>query len=91
MAKNTLVVEVIFNISHGNHYGMVFWVKYGEYSERWGFGWICQERKTCEENFFQINAEWSSKMLQKMISADVKANVKKQEMKEPVAESCNFL
>ena len=39
---------------------------------------------------FSDNVKWSSKMLQKMISADTKTDVK-QEIKEPLAVSYNFL
>ena len=39
---------------------------------------------------FSDNVEWSSKNLWKMISADVKANIKQQEINDLVAVSYNF-
>ena len=44
-----------------------------------------------KKEFVLDNFESSSEKLQKRISADVKADVKQQEIKELVAVSCNFL
>ena len=33
--------------------------------------------KICDGNLFSVNVEWSSKMFWKMISTDVKANIKR--------------
>ena len=41
--------------------------------------------------FFSDNVEWSSKNYWKMISADVKANLKQQELKDLGAVSYKFL
>ena len=42
------------------------------------------------KTFLSDNVEWSSKNLWKMISADVKANKKQQEIKDLVALSYKF-
>ena len=48
-----------------------------------GFEWISLKRKKfCDKNIFSDNAKWSSKRLWKMISADVKTNVKQLKIKE---------
>ena len=44
-----------------------------------------------KEEFILDNFESNSEKLQKMISANVKADVKQQELKDLVAVSCNFL
>ena len=49
------------------------------------------KRKISDENLFSYNVERSSKSLWKMISADVKANLKQQEIKEIEAASYKFL
>ena len=49
-----------------------------------GFLWICWKI------FFSDNVEWSSKNLWKMVSTDVKANLKQQEIKDLVAVSYKF-
>ena len=44
-----------------------------------------KKKKICHKNLFSDNIEWSSNNLWKIISADVKANVKQKEIKELVA------
>ena len=56
-----------------------------------GFEFESVKRKISDENLFSDNAERSSKSLWKMISADVKANVKQQKIKEIEAASYKFL
>ena len=48
------------------------------------------KKKNCDENLFLDNVEWSSKNLWKMMSANVKANIKQQEIKDLVAASSFF-
>ena len=50
-----------------------------------------KKKKNCDENLFLDNFEWSSKNLSKMMSANVKANIKQQELKDLVAVSYIFL
>ena len=47
--------------------------------------------KNCDENLFSDNVESSLKKLWKMISADVRINVKQKEMKKLKAGSYTFL
>ena len=54
-------------------------------------GGSIENEKFVTKIFFSHNVEWSSKNLRKIISADVKANKKKQEIKDLVAVSYNFL
>ena len=49
------------------------------------------KKKICDKNLFSNNIEWNSKKLWKIISADAKANIKQQEIKELVAVSYTFL
>ena len=59
----------------------------------WGRGvWVnLLKRKIWDKNLFSDNVEWSSKNLWKMMSADVKANIKQQEIKDVVAVSYNLI
>ena len=47
--------------------------------------------KFATKNLFSDNIEWSSKNLWKMISADVKANIKQLDIKDLVAVPYKFL
>ena len=49
------------------------------------------KKKICDKNLFSNNIEWNSKNLGKIISADAKANIKQQEIKELVVASYTFL
>ena len=48
------------------------------------------KRKSCDKNLFSDNVEWSSENVWKMMPADVKANIKQQEIRDLVAVSYNF-
>ena len=50
-----------------------------------------KKEKFATKNLFSDNIEWSSKNLWKMISADVKANIKQQEIKDLAGVSYRFL
>ena len=49
-----------------------------------------KKRKCLTKIFFSDNVEWSSKNLWKMMSSDVKANIKQWEIRDPVAYITNF-
>ena len=52
---------------------------------------LLKKENSGRKSFFSDNIEWSSKNLWKMISADVKANIKQQEIKDLVGVSYRFL
>ena len=52
---------------------------------------LSKKKNLWQKSFFSNNVDWNPKYLWKMTSADVKANVKQQEIKELVAESYIFL
>ena len=55
-------------------------------------GWVnLIKKENLWQIFFSDNVEWSSKNYWKMISADVKANLKQQELKDLGAVSYKFL
>ena len=51
---------------------------------------LLKNEKLWWKSFFANNVEWSSKNLWKMMSADVKANIKQEEIKDMVAGGCIF-
>ena len=57
------------------------------------YGWVnpLKKKNSWRKYFFSDNIEWSSKNLWKMTSADVKANIKPQEIKNLVGVSYKFL
>ena len=60
-----------------------FWLL-REWGEGWGLSESIRKGKFMTKIFFSNNIEWSFKNLWKMMSADVKANIKQQEIKDPV-------
>ena len=56
-----------------------------------GFSESVKKWKIETKIFFSDNVEWSSKNLWKMMSADVKANIKQQEIKDLVAVNLTFV
>ena len=48
---------------------------------QWGLSKSIKKGQFIDKNLFSDNVEWSSKNLWKMISVDVKANIKQQEIK----------
>ena len=48
---------------------------------QWGLSKSIKKGQFIHKNLFSDNVEWSSKNLWKMVSVDVKANIKQQEIK----------